>query len=160
VVAFYVVDARTHIHQILKNTRIKFQENPLGGSSIVPMRSHRRADVTKLNSRFSQFCERMETVTGLVGKVAMWLTCHVHIWETAGSNASQVIGYSDPGFSLFAPEVVYWCFEIDRVGFLPNPSHSLVIWLHLSGWLCVYSVRNVVAHGDAREGKWRGNWSG
>ena len=28
----------------------------------------------------------------------------------------------------------------------------------LSLGVCVYCFRNVMAHGDAREGKWRGNW--
>ena len=47
--------------------------------------------------------------------------------------------------------------------------HEQLNNLQYKGWRCwhcsywvvtivVYSVRNVVAHGDAQEGKWRGNW--
>ena len=35
---------------------------------------------------------------------------------------------------------------------------SFVVWTILSVRLRVQSSRNVMAHGDGREGKWRGNW--
>ena len=41
----------------------------------------------------------------------------------------------------------WWCD-----GNFENPRHK-----HHGDWL-LYCVRNVMAHGDAREGKWRGNW--
>ena len=37
-------------------------------------------------------------------------------------------------------------------------SYQTVCSLFQSEFNIVYCVRNVVAHGDAREGKWRGNW--
>jgi hypothetical protein len=39
-----------------------------------------------------------------------------------------------------------------------SKSHLCYSWQWVSQSIMVYCVRNVVAHGDAREGKWRGNW--
>jgi len=61
-----------------------------------------------------------------------------------------------------------WCYVVVRVGpdmlkdqeafldclTLKTKAH----WLILTCQHCVYSSWNVMAHGDAREGKWRGNW--
>jgi hypothetical protein len=66
----------------------------------------------------------------------MWLTCHLHIWEAAGSNAWPIIGYSDLGFSSFAPQR---CTNALKLLVLVSsqilPIH-LVLWLHLSGVFC------------------------
>jgi len=40
-----------------KSSNIKFNVNPFIGGPICSMRTDRRTEMTKANSRFSQFCE-------------------------------------------------------------------------------------------------------
>ena len=66
---------------------------------------------------------------------------------------------------IFLSVSLWHAFTVQLYLFYPQSINEVQIKLTLEqatkthrGRRFIYCVRNVVAHGDAREGKWRGNW--